>query len=58
MGEEPLHQNLRHHVGRQAVVHQKPRDGMGWFEIVPQQYHPETDDAVDQEELYQLVKGI
>lgn len=32
--------------------------GMGGFEFVPQQYQPETDDAVDLEELYHLAKEI
>lgn len=32
--------------------------GMGGFEFIPQQYHPDTDDTVDLEELYQLAKEI
>lgn len=32
--------------------------GMGGFEFVPQQYNPDTDDAVDLEDLYQLAKEI
>lgn len=32
--------------------------GMGGFEFVPQQYQPDTDDAVDLEELYLLAKEI
>lgn len=30
--------------------------GMGGFEFVPQQYHPDTDDSVDLEELFSLQK--
>lgn len=32
--------------------------GMGGFEFVPQQYHPEADDAIDLEEMYRLAKEI
>lgn len=32
--------------------------GMGGFEFVPQQYNPDSDDAVNLEELYQLAKDI